>query len=212
MTRVRSLLVVVALLASSCTYTTTARAPSRGELWIEGEEAGDASPGGSEVEVPVTYLDPTWALYLDEDEDEDASGVLARTRLEPITTASLCACAGLAVPSCGALGLLVANPTTCIVCLAPLGEVFLLSGTNALRTTPESASWGTVPVVAACALLGFAPLALLPFALRVPEEVELPLAPGDLPSSSEPSTRAPDAALAPSAAVARARPDEEVPY
>lgn len=180
----------LALVASSCSYTATVRAPARGALALEGEPVGDASPGGSEVEVPLTYLDPTFAFAPDEEGAPELSGTLPRTRVDPLAAASLCACSGLAVPACATLGVLAANPTACVVCLAPLGDVFLISGTNALRTTPESASWATVPLVAGCALLGFAPLALLPLALRVPEEVELPLAPVPLPSSSEPSASA----------------------
>lgn len=177
---------LAAALPSACTYTTSAKAPARGELWIESERAGEASQEGSEVQVPVTYLDPVWFLYLDEDDTADASGTLARTRLDPLTTSSLCACSALTVPACGALGVLLANPAGCVLCLAPLSEVFLLSGTNALRTTADDASFATAPLVAGCALLGFAPLALLPLALRVPEEVELPLLGGALPSSSTP--------------------------
>lgn len=184
----RALVIALALLlvGPACTYTTTASAPARGALWIDDEPAGEVSPEGAEVRVPVTYLDPTWRLSPDEDDRADASGVLARTRLEPVTTASLCSCSALAVPACGALGVLLANPSTCVLCLAPLSEVFFVSGTNALRTTADSASWATVPVVAACALVGFAPLALLPLTLRVPEEVELPLVEG-LPPSSTPA-------------------------
>lgn len=176
---------LLCFLASACSYTTSVKAPEGGELWIEGERAGEVSPEGAEVEVPLTFQAPTWELYLDEDDTVDATGTLARTRLDPLATSSLCACSALSVPACGALGVLCANPAAFALCLAPLGEVFLLSGANALLTTADNASWATVPVVTACTVLGFAPLLLLPLALRVPEEVELPLPEGALSSSSE---------------------------
>lgn len=180
---------LAALFASACSYTTSAKAPAAGELWIEDQRAGEVSPEGERVKVPLTLRDPTWQLYLDEDDTPDASGVLPRTRLDPLTTSSLCACSSLSVPACSVVGFVCANPAVCVVCLAPLGDAFLLSGINALLTSADSASWATVPLVAACALAGFAPLGLLPLALRVPEEVELPLA-APLPSPSAPSREA----------------------
>ncbi len=189
-------LVTLTALSSSCSYTTMARAPSRAELWIDDELAGEATPGGAEVSVPVSYADPAWFLYVDEDDRAEASGVLARTRLDPLLTSSLCAVSALTTPACMLAGLLSSNPILCVGCLAPLGDVFLQSGVNAISTTADNASWLTIPAVAGCALLGLAPLVLLPFALRVPEEIELPidpLLPPAAPASPAPSPAAPSA-------------------
>lgn len=158
--------------------------PARGELWINDDVAGEVSPGGSEVEVPVTYTDPTWSLYTDDDDVADGSGVLERTDLDPFTTAGLFGCSSLLVPPCVGAGFCVANPTVFVLLLAPLNEVLFVSGLNALRTSVDSPSWPTVPVMVGCALLGLTPLLLLPFALRAPDEISLPVMPSSSSSSS----------------------------
>jgi hypothetical protein len=169
-------LLVLGLLAASlgagCAYTRTARGPAGAELWIE-DEVFELGEEPVEVRVPITYTDPEVRLYVNEDDVPAREGTLARTQVEPLTSAALLGCTACTTPVCMGAGFCLANPGALVLLLAPFADLFLTLGFNALASSITRPSWPTIPVVMGCAALGLVPLAGLPFALRVPDEIEL---------------------------------------
>ncbi len=174
MSLARGLVVGLLLLSlgAGCAYTRTAVGPEGAELWIE-DEIFELTDEPVEVRVPITYTDPSMRLYVDDDDIPEREGTLARTEVEPWTSAFLLGCTACTTPACMGAGFVLANPGVFVILLAPLADLFLTVGLNAIASSITRPSWPTVPVVMGCAALGLFPLAGLPYALRVPDEIDV---------------------------------------
>lgn len=171
-------LIALALSAGGCTYTVAARSDRGGELVVEDQPPQRVRAGSNDIDVPITWSNPSWQLFADEDalaagSPPLAEGVFERARVAPLPATSLCGTSACLGPGCAGVGFCLANPGAAIACLAPVNPGLLVFGFNALVTSLDNPSWSTLPAMAVCTLCGLAPLALLPLVLRVPEETEL---------------------------------------
>ncbi|MFZ9887171.1 MAG: hypothetical protein ACO3JL_06690 [Myxococcota bacterium] len=182
MTRIVVAMVLLASSAGGCAYTVTARSDHAGELIVDDKPPQRVRVGENDVEVPVTLSNPTWQLFASDEAIAAGAAPLAegeflRSRLAPLPTTSICTASACFSPVCAGAGFCLANPGAAVGCLAPANSSFLVFGLNALVTSLDNPSWSTLPAMAACTMCGLAPLALLPFVLRVPDELELELPP-----------------------------------
>ena len=172
--RAGSLLLCALVLASACGQTVRVRAPPGSSLALGDEEPVPVPQSGTaEVRVPIGYLDPGFELS-DEDGTVVRDGRLPRDDLSgwwaaPIVGTTLCAAMPLSL-----CGFCIANPELIAVApLACLSPQLAVASSNTLSTTLDSPSWMTVPTMILCAGSAGACLALLPFTLRVTDEINL---------------------------------------
>jgi hypothetical protein len=164
----------VAALASACGQTVRVHAPASSRVQInESAPVAVDDKGQGEVEIPIGFFDSTYAVS-DGDGEVIEEGEVPRTQLELWLAVPLVASTACTVPPALGVGFCAANPTLlCGVCLTGLGPQGLVYALNNVATTLDRPSAATVPAMMGCALLGAAPLALLPLALRADDELSL---------------------------------------
>jgi len=174
-------IVGAALLLSACSQTVVLRTDSPAQVILDGEDLGEVTPSGKEVEIPYGS-DPV--AYVVKHDDVEVAGAIPR---EPWAGWAQGTVVGAAATSCGMLGFGLANPGACgqaaLVLVPVIGWIFAYGSLSALLVTPGWAS--ACLACGGCAAGGIGGLYFLSFVpIGVAPEVELsPRAPDYVPAA-----------------------------
>jgi len=167
-------LVAFGAAGAGCAQTAKVRTDGvRGELEVGGKAKGEIGPSARSVDIPFSLGKVPYAVVTPEGERLEGviekDGPLNWWIIGPAICGALVCSPSLA---CG--GAMLANPLLPVVTLTALGAAetsgLTCAGPAAAIANPTCL---TVPMVCAGGMLGLAPLTVLPFAERLPDEVVL---------------------------------------